>query len=534
LPFRSSIARVGERFASRPVLRFALLWLLLFSAVIAAHWPLLHLPYYWDEAGYYIPAAFDFFRTGTVIPFSTLTNAHPPGLSVYLAAAWKLFGFRPFVSRVSMCAAAALSLTAVYRLAADQLRSRVAAWAGVLLVACYPVWFTQSSLAQADTLAAAGTLWGLVFALRRPAAYKRAAACFILAALTKEIAIVTPLALAGWEGFLLLRRRGAPQSARNGLRAAGWLCLPVLPLALWFSYHRWRTGFTFGNPQYLRYNAAATLEPGRIALALAQRTLHLTAHLNLFVPVMLALGSLLLPRLPGRARLERGVVAQFWVILITNGIVFSVLGGALLTRYLLPMYPLVLLLTVAAVSARFRWWAWFPALGAAAFVLALLLPPPYRIAPEDTLAYRNAIELEQGAIDYVQKNYPDSTVLTAWPVSDGLRKPELGYVTRAMAVTPIDNFALPTLLNFSQQGKQYSTAIVFSTKYVPPGFALHWGPWGQSEEQRYFGLYRELDPEVLAELMHGRVVWEQHRGAQTAAVLRFEHPALASLAPGDF
>jgi 4-amino-4-deoxy-L-arabinose transferase-like glycosyltransferase len=517
-----------ELFASRPVLRFCLLWLLLFAAEIAAHWPLLHLPYYWDEAGYYIPAAYDFFRTGTVIPFSTLTNAHPPLLSVYLAATWKIFGFRPFVSRAAMCLAAALSLTAVYRLVLDQLHSRAAACATVLLVACYPVWFTQSSLAQADTLAAAGTLWASVFALRRPSAPVKAAVCFTLAALTKEIAIVTPLALAGWEAFVLLRARSAQGSQWS---RAAWLCTPALPLAAWFGYHRWRTGFIFGNPQYLRYNAGTTLEPGRVAMALAQRTLHLTAHLNLFVPVMIALGSLLLPRLADRPRLERGVLMRLWVLLVANGVAFSLLGGALLTRYLLPMYPLVLLLTVAAVSARFRYWAWFPALGAAAFVPALVLPPPYRIAPEDTLAFRNAIELEQGAVNYVQQHYPDSTVLTAWPVSDGLRKPELGYVTRPMAVVPIDNFALTTLLNFSHEGKQYSTAIVFSTKYVPRGFALHWGTWGQREEQRYFGLYRDLSPEVVAQLMHGRVVWEQHRGAQTAAVLRFEHPVFARLVP---
>jgi 4-amino-4-deoxy-L-arabinose transferase-like glycosyltransferase len=511
-----------------------MLWLLLFAAVVVAHWPLLHLPYYWDEAGYYISAAHDFFRTGTVIPYSTLTNAHPPGLSVYLATAWKLFGFRPFVTRIAMCLAAALSLTAVYRLVLDQLRSPAAAWATVLLVACYPVWFTQSSLAQADTLAAVGSLWGLVFALRRPASMGKAACCFILAALTKEIAIVTPLALAGWESYILLRRRSQRQESSTGWRGVAWLCFPVVPLAAWFAYHHWRTGFTFGNPEYLRYNAATTMEPGRILMALAQRTLHLTAHLNLFVPVMLALGSLLLPRLEGRPRLERGVIERFWVLLIANGVVFSVLGGALLTRYLLPMYPLVLLLTIAAITARFRRWAWFPALGTAAFLLALLLPTPYRIAPEDTLAYATAIKLEEGAIDYVQQHYPDSTVLTAWPVSDGLRKPELGYVNKSMAVVPIDNFALPTLLNFSQAGKPYTTAIVFSTKYVPPGLALHWGSWGQREEQRYFGLYRDLSPEVVARLMHGRVVWEQRRGGQTAAVLRFEHPVFARLSPERF
>jgi hypothetical protein len=42
------------------------------GAVCLTHFTLLRLPYYWDEAGYYIPAAWDFFRTGSLIP----TDAH--------------------------------------------------------------------------------------------------------------------------------------------------------------------------------------------------------------------------------------------------------------------------------------------------------------------------------------------------------------------------------------------------------------------------------------------------------------------------
>ena len=75
----------------------------IFVAVVAAHAALLHLPYYWDEAGYYIPAAYDFFRTGALVPYSTLSNAHPPLPSVYLAVWWEVFHFAPVVTRTAMC-----------------------------------------------------------------------------------------------------------------------------------------------------------------------------------------------------------------------------------------------------------------------------------------------------------------------------------------------------------------------------------------------------------------------------------------------
>ena len=57
-----------------------------FAAVTLLHLTLLRLPYFWDEGGYYIPAAWDFFRLGTVIPVTTVRNAHPPLPSVAMAA----------------------------------------------------------------------------------------------------------------------------------------------------------------------------------------------------------------------------------------------------------------------------------------------------------------------------------------------------------------------------------------------------------------------------------------------------------------
>ncbi len=55
------------------------LWMLypvFFAAIFLSHLTLLRLPYFWDEGGYYIPAAWDLFRTGTLIPQSTVTIRH--------------------------------------------------------------------------------------------------------------------------------------------------------------------------------------------------------------------------------------------------------------------------------------------------------------------------------------------------------------------------------------------------------------------------------------------------------------------------
>jgi 4-amino-4-deoxy-L-arabinose transferase-like glycosyltransferase len=332
---------------------------LIFVALYVSHYTLLRLPYYWDEAGYYIPAAWDFFRTGSLIPSSTLTNAHPPLPSVYLALWWKLFGFAPVVTRSAVLLVAALALLAVWRLAMRLVGNTSVAFWTVLLTGLYPIWFAQSTLAHADIFAAACSLWGLVYALpgreRKPWA---AALCFAAAALSKETAIAIPLTLAAIDVVESLRGDRAERASL--WREAAWLLSCVLPLAGWYAYHRAKTGFLFGNPEFLRYNAQATLEPLRILAAFGHRLLHLTAHLNPFVPVLMGCAALLLdPRRDRgheRAGIDAPVMRRIFLLLLANALLFSVLGGALLTRYLLPMYPLVLLVAITSLYRRVPYW----------------------------------------------------------------------------------------------------------------------------------------------------------------------------------
>src|SRR6266852_9615213 len=95
----------------------ALVYVLLFVGLFALHVPLLRLPYFWDEAGYYVPAARDLLLTGTLIPHSTPSNAHPPVVMAYLALWWKIAGYAPEVTRTAMLVVAAFSLLGVFRLA---------------------------------------------------------------------------------------------------------------------------------------------------------------------------------------------------------------------------------------------------------------------------------------------------------------------------------------------------------------------------------------------------------------------------------
>jgi hypothetical protein len=504
------------------------LWMIfpvVFAALYASHFELLRLPYYWDEAGYYIPAAWDFYRTGSLIPTSTLTNAHPPLPSIYLAAWWKASGFYPEVTREAVLMMASLGLLAVWRLVLRIHDSLSVAFWTVLLTALYPIWFAQSTLAHADIFAAAFTLWGLVYALPERGRKSWAAAVwFTAAALSKETAIVVPLTLAvvrAVEGF-----RSQPPARSALWRESAWLAACVLPLSAWYGWHYARTGFLFGNPQFLRYNAQANFAPDRFLAAFVHRLLHLTAHMNMFVPVLLTIAATMLPPREERERREGASIAapvqrNILILLLANALFFSVLGGALLCRYLLPMYPLVLCLAVSTFHRRVRYWPALVALSAGAFVAGLFINPPYGFAPEDNLTYTRVIRLHQAGIAQLASRYPGATVLSAWPVTDELRRPELGYLRQPFDVFAIDDFSAPQIARAAAQPDQFSAALVFSTKYDPPRPLLTLGSRSAAMDEQYFGLHHDLSPETVAARLGGTLAWRREDHGQWIGLIRF-------------
>jgi 4-amino-4-deoxy-L-arabinose transferase-like glycosyltransferase len=536
---------ISDRIAGLPSW---LLWLPLFAAVAVSHLTLLRLPYYWDEGGYYIPAALDFYHHGWLIP--QFTNAHPPLPNILLGTFWHIVGLHILATRLFVCAIAAAALTAIFRLA-QRLLGASAAISLTLLTAVYPICFAQSTLAHADIFAAAFTLWA--FAIYLPATSLQpssesglqarsdtgsnqitVAILFSLAALSKETAIVEPASLIALEAVRLIHNRRSPQLRQEHLRWIGALAVPFLPLVAWYAYHRARTGFTFGNPVYLRYNATANLTAAHIFTALRYRFVHLFWQRNIWLPILLAVVCMLLPRRP-RSELQpltNPTRIACAVLIVANWIAFSVLGGALLTRYLLPIYPIILLLCVDIWRERTPWIVWLTMATAAMFISGLWINPPTAFAPEDTLVYRDMIVVHQDAIAFVNQHYPDATVLTAWPVSNDLFNPELGYTTHRTRVTPVENFSFDEIEKAAQHPEEFDTAIVFTTHYVAPSLQRYLHSHPDSRIGHVVTANPDLSPAQIALMLHGQIVWQSpNLDGEWATVLRFNRSYEARLAP---
>jgi hypothetical protein len=516
----------------------AVSFIVAFAALLLTHFPLLRLPYYWDEAGYYVPAARDLMLSGNPIPHSTAANPHPPLVIAWLAAAWKVFGYSPVVAHMAMLIFAALAVAGVYHLA-RRVAHREVAFAAALLTFLYPVFFAQATLAQLDVAATAFTVWGLLFYLE-----DRKPACVIalsLAALAKETAILTPVALFAWELVCYFRRKQAGTASlcpvmRDQQNQSMFLLVPIAPLFGWLMFQYGRTGHLLGDPEFVRYNLTSTLTPARFALAIVQRLWQLAGHMNMYVLTVATVLAMFFPALPERRkgrvvqmpeetpprqRIATATQVAFGVVAIAYVVALSLIGGAVLARYMLPVVPLLIVICVSTLRRRVVVWKWVVGTVAVGFGLSLFINPPYRFAPEDNLAFRDYVEMHQRAARILRQQYGTARVLTAWPASDELSRPWLGYVDRPMQITRIENFSVAEIAAASHRA-DYDVALVFSTKYQPAGGSpLDWIPWWRRAHEKYFDFHQDLPPELVAQWLHGELVYSEHSSGQWVGIITF-------------
>lgn len=113
-------------------------------------------------------------------------------------------------------------------------------------------------------------------------------------------------------------------------------------------------------------------------------------------------------------------------------------------------------------------------------------------------------------------------VLTAWPASDELTRPWLGYVTRPVQVVRIEDFSLEQVISAAELRDHFEVALVFSTKYEPRHTLLErWNLWTEWK-RRFFGFHRDLPPAAAAHILGGKIVFSEQRAGQWVAVIEMD------------
>jgi hypothetical protein len=502
-----------------PEFSFRRIFPVVFVAVFLMHAPLLRLPFFWDEAGFYVPAAYDLVHSHTLIAKTTLDTGHPPLSAAYLALWFTISGWKPAVARVAMLLLAAFALTNVFLLA-RRLAGTGVAVATTIATAVYPIFFVQSSLTHADLMAASFTLWGIRLYIEGRIWPSQLAFC--LAVLSKETAVITPLAFALWE---IMPHRD--DSGRSRFLRTSIALVPVLPLLAWLLYHHAITGRFFGNADFYQYNVTQALNPLRFLLALVQRVWHLFGTMNMLALTAATVVAMFFPPVIDstgeRPRIAIPVQLQFGLIMLAYLLAFSLLGGALLTRYLLPVYPLVIMIGMSTLRRRISRWEWPAALMVIVFVLGLFFDPPYRFAPEDNLTYKDFVDLHYKAAKFLEQHEQNATILTAWPATDELTRPYLGYVKQSFLFVQVQDFTVEEIIKARQMRSTYQVVYLFSTKVDVPPF-IHSERW-ERLNRRFFGSHVDVSPELAAEFLHGKIVFLARSKAEWVAILEMDQPS---------
>ena len=490
-----------------------------FVGLLALHYPLLRLPYFWDEAGYYIPAALDFYRSWLLVPESTLPTGHTPLVMVYLGLLWRVFGFSPLVTRAAMILVAAATIVALYALARRVAAREVAIWSAVLL-ALSPMFFAQSSLVYLDLPAALFTALAVLALLDGRVLMFAVVAS--LAVLTKETAVVL-LPVAWLYAWKRSRAGQVPPLPKT------WLALvtPLVPLVAWTLYYRHVTGFWTGNAEYLQYNLYSTLDPGRVFWSLLRRLYEV--FIGGFNWLLVAGAVLGVWRGTVRGS-HRGTETQrhqgnLFFLAAGLGVMYllmlSLVGGAILPRYLLPIFPIFFLVATVLVWRLPKIVA-HSLCGAtlACFVAAWFINPPYPFPYEDNLSYADFIRLHQQAAQFLESRSANERILTAWPATDELARPFLGYVRKPLRVVPLPGFT-PGEFN-GVPAESFDVLYLYSRKYEPPENWLVRFPYFQKVQERYFDYAPQTPEETLVARYRLRLLAEFERRGQWVRIFRRE------------
>ncbi len=113
-------------------------------------------------------------------------------------------------------------------------------------------------------------------------------------------------------------------------------------------------------------------------------------------------------------------------------------------------------------------------------------------------------------------------MLTAWPASDELSRPYLGYVENPVKVVRIEDFTAEQLLSAADVRSSFEVALVFSTKYQPPHpYFDRWRFW-REWKTHYFGYHEDMPPEAAASVLGGNLIYVERLRGQWVGVIQVE------------
>lgn len=471
--------------------------------LFASHLQLLDLPLFWDELGQFVPTALDIFRHGWLVTRSAVPNVHPPGVELYLALLYKLFGYSIPLTRAGMLLIGSVGLLALFLLSIELSKGTkgVPAFLPPVFLLASPLFFTQGMMAQLDMPVMTFTLLSLLFFVRGQLTLALLSCTFLVAC--KETGVVVPFI------FLLTL------SVRRQWKAAALFLLPFAVLACWLLLLHQGTGYWLGDPGFAHYNVGYALHPVRVAFSFTRRIFYL------FFAEFRWVGTLIIIATAVRYRWFLSARKEWRVTLLASALtllVVSAFGGAELERYLLPVLPVFYIAVSVALTYQ-RKWVNIVAIPAiiGGLIASIFWNPPYPFPFENNLAMADFVHLQQIAANYVETNLPGQRIATAWPYTAALRSPDFGYVSKKLRVVETGDFHAADIAKLDPT--RYDALVVYTRTWQPDSSLLR-----LYQVRRFLAHFYGWQPQITEQECAGlgltrAASWESH-GQQISVYLR--------------
>ncbi len=429
---------------------YAILAVICLAAVFVTHYGLIGMPYFWDEVGQFVPATWDLYSRGSLVPSSATPNVHPPGIMAWVALWWHVFTPSVEVSRVAMLFLGAGTLFAAFLLAVELCGAAAGlpAFFAVLVLGCSPLFYTQALLVQLDLPSTLFTCLAFWFFFRER--HWAAIACCCALVLTKETGALVPLVLGGWLAY------------EKRFRRASFYLIPLGLLGIWLAILFAQTGHWLGNEEFARYNAGSAARLSHVGFSLIRRAYFL------FIGDFHWIGTLgiIAGWRAGVFQRRRWRIAA--VFFFAHAVMVSFLGGAVLERYLLPILPLFYAAAVLGLFTLRPAWKWSGfALMTAGLVAALFINPFFWPFPfENNLAMADFTSLHARTASWLEQKASRRTIATAWPLSAELTRPDVGYVSKRLMVLEAPDFTVTRVLSMPLD--EIDIFVLYSRDWDPP------------------------------------------------------------------
>ena len=470
----------------------------LFLLVLITKIPSFNLPYYWDDFNYVISAV-NHVYTSQITPFLWEYGlGHTPFFYLLAGLIFRIFGDSLIVSHLIIIIFSFLSVYFTYLIGKELFNKRTGIIASLILLFT-PIFFSFSGLFNLEMPLTAFVIMSLYSSIINK--YTLYALFGSLAVLTKETAISVAVAML----FIKILKE------KNKLKIALIYSIPILSFLLWMILNKIHYGlflYPIGTSiilfepiknffnfliilkyiffddfrwiivslffiQFLSFKKIKNFSKIKIPLLASLISLIML----FYAPSLLSKYSTIFPNIESYLILIRNFSLLFSLIIfiimtnlkeVTKFILNRKLWGLLIIilafigmhalvipvtpRYLLPIFPLVMILIASSLSNIFKNKSYLIIL---VFIIISIIQfhgtsDGVGFTLENNLEYQDFIKVRQLGASYIETNFLNSTVLTTFPLSLDLSYTYGKYVKNKLNVVTIDHYGGLVNKNYTQ------------------------------------------------------------------------------------